>query len=174
VNTTGDTVYLGAGGTSSITTLTVADGIGGGVLTERPGSPTQVGYSPCEIVQPRLSPSLFVVSTNTYELYLYSSGANTSLPVFLDRKSMFAGSYCSMASDPYGKFIYVPKFNDVADYLFGFRVAQGGSTLEPLPLNPLPPENTYTLPTAQPRAMVLRYSHRDREAMQIEPNPVED
>jgi hypothetical protein len=71
----------------------------------------------------------------------------------------------SLATDAYGKFVYVPKID--ADYLFGYSVGTGGSTLEPLPLNPLPPQNTYTLPASQPRAMVLRYSRRDREMLQV-------
>jgi 6-phosphogluconolactonase (cycloisomerase 2 family) len=162
---TGEFVYMTASGTGNVTTFDVAGGTGGGVLTERPGSPSPLGSTPCEIQQPRLSSSLFVISGLSYQLLLVGEDPNTLLPIQLDRQTMFAGSYCSLATDPYGKFVYVPKVD--ADYLFGFSVSAGGSTLAPLPLNPLPPENTYTLPASEPRAMVLRYSRRDREMLQV-------
>jgi 6-phosphogluconolactonase (cycloisomerase 2 family) len=164
-NNTGELVYMAASGTSNITTFDIAGGIGGGVLTERSGSPTPLGNAPCEIQQPRLSPSLFAVSGLSYQLMLLGNDPNTFLPTLQDVQTMFVGSYCSLATDPYGKFVYVPKID--ADYLFGYSVGTGGSALQPLPLNPLPPQNTYTLPASQPRAMVLRYSRRDREMLHV-------
>ena len=164
-NNTGEFVYLAASGTSNVTTFDIAGGIGGGVLTERPGSPTPLGNDPCDIQQPRLSPYLFAISSLSYQVMLLGNDPATLLPTLLDIKTMFVGSYCSLATDPYGKFVYVPKTD--ADYLFGYSIATGGSTLQPLPLNPLPPENTYTLPASQPGAMVLRYSRRDREVLQV-------
>jgi DNA-binding beta-propeller fold protein YncE len=167
VNNTGELVYLAAGGTSNITTMDIAGGIGGGVLTERPGSPTNAGNAPCQIFEPRMALSLFVVSSLSYELRLYAPDPVTSLPEYQDSKTMFVGTYCSIASDPFGKFVYLPNTGNgaVSDYLFGFT--SNGTTLSDLTLNPLPPTNTYTLPAINPRSMVIRYSRRDREIMQI-------
>jgi len=166
VNPSGELVFLAASGTSNITTMDIAGGILGGGLSERPGSPTPAGNAPCQIYQPRLSLSLFAVSSLSYELRLFGSDPNTSLPEWLDTETMFAGSYCSVASDMNGKFVYVPKYDGQSDYLFGFTVTAFGNSLDPLPLNPLPPTNTFTLPSANPRAMVLRYSRHDREILQ--------
>jgi hypothetical protein len=157
------------GGTSNISTFDIAGGTG--ALTQRMGSPTPAGNSPCEIRQPRLSPSLFVVSNLSYEVGLYGTDPATGLPEWLDRGTMFVGSYCSVASDPYGKFIYLPNPGNGADsdYLFGFMTNANGTSLLPLPLStdPLAPINTYTLPALMPRAMVIRYSRRDRETLQV-------
>ena len=165
VNNTGDRVLLAAGGTSNITTFDIASGTG--ALTEHLFSPSPAGNSPCKIKQPPLSPSLFVVSSLSYQIGLYIEDPDSSLPTWLDTGDMFVGSYCDAAFDPYGQFVYVPKFDDIADYLFGFTVGPNGSTLEPLPLNPVSPTNTYTLSAIHPRTMVLRYSRRDREMLQI-------
>jgi hypothetical protein len=152
-------------GTSNITTFDIAGGAG--TLTQRAGSPTPALNSPCYIHQPRLSLSLFVVSSLSYQLGLFGDDLSTFLPTWLDTETMFVGDYCSVATDPYGEFAYVPKFDDVANYLFGFRSASGGSSLEPLPLNPVSPTNTYTLTAQMPRTMVIRYSRRDRELLQV-------
>jgi 6-phosphogluconolactonase (cycloisomerase 2 family) len=165
VNTTGELLYMANSGTSNITTFDIAGGAG--TLTQRAGSPTPALNSPCYIHQPRLSLSLFVVSSLSYQLGLFGDDLSTFLPTWLDTETMFVGDYCSVATDPYGEFAYVPKFDDVANYLFGFRSASGGSSLEPLPLNPVSPTNTYTLTAQMPRTMVIRYSRRDREILQV-------
>ena len=165
VNNTGDRVLMAAGGTSNITTFDI--GSGTGALTEHLFSPTPAGNSPCKLKQPPLSPSLFVVSSLSYQLSLYIEDPDSSLPTWLDSANMFAGSYCDAAFDPYGQFVYVPKFDDIADYLFGFTVSADGMSLQPLTLNPVSPTNTYTLSAIHPRTMVLRYSRRDREMLQI-------
>ena len=164
VNNTGERVYLAASGTSNITTFDIASGTG--ALTEHASSPTAAGNAPCSIYQPPLSSSLFAVSGLSAQLMLFGEDPG-SPPAWLATETMFSGSYCSVGTDPYGKFVYVPKFDGVADYLFGFQVSANGATLEPLTLNPVAPTNTYALSAQQPRAMVLRYSRRDREMLQI-------
>jgi hypothetical protein len=164
VNNSGETVWMTANGTSDITTLNLAGGAG--TLSERPGSPTPTAI-PCSIVQPRLSPFLFAVSWNHSRLMLFGEDPTTLLPTELDHETMFGGSYCGAATDPYGEFVYAPKFDDVADYLFGFTTGTTGSSLEPLTLNPVSPTNTYTLPAQMPRSMVIRNSRRDREVLQV-------
>jgi DNA-binding beta-propeller fold protein YncE len=168
VNSTGELLYMANGGTSNFSTFDIS---GTGTLTERAGSPTPAGSSPCVIHQPRLSPSLFVVSILASDVQLYGSDPGTGLPQWLDTKTMFSGSYCSAASDPYGKFVYLPNSGNSsgADYLFGFMTNANSTALLPLTLNsdPLSPANTYTLPALMPRAMVVRYSRRDREVLQV-------
>jgi hypothetical protein len=84
---------------------------------------------------------------------------------------MFVGSYCSVATDPYGKFVYLPNPGNGSnsDYLFGFQTNANSTALLPVTLttDPLSPANTYTLPALMPRAMVVRHSRRDREVLQI-------
>ncbi len=164
-NITGELVYVTATGSSNVATFDIAGGIGGGVLTPRPGSPTPFTPGPCEIVQPRLSPSIFAASSNAYVIAHWGTDVDTALPTFLGGTSLEAGNYCTVASDPHGRFAYTT--NNNADTLFGFSVDQIGGTFTPLPLSPTPPENRLTTPSREPRAMVLRYSRRDREDTQV-------
>ncbi len=166
INNTGELLYMANGGTSNITTFDIAGG--SGTLTERSGSPTSALNAPCYLHQPPLSPLLLVVSSLSSQLGLFSNDPNTSLPTsLLDTESMFGGEYCSVATDPYGEFAYVPKFDDVANYLFGFRSGPGGSSLDPLLLSAVAPTNTYILTAQKPRTMVIRNSRRDREVLQV-------
>jgi 6-phosphogluconolactonase (cycloisomerase 2 family) len=168
VNAAGDTLYMANSGTSNISTFDIA--AGAGTLTQRAGSPTSALNAPRFLHQARLSPSLFVVSSLSYQLGLFGHDPVTFLPTFLDSEDMFAGSYCSVATDPYGEFAYVPQADGTSNYLFGFRVTAGGTALESLTLNtetPPTPTNIYTLPAQMPCGMAIRYSRRDREVLQV-------
>ena len=57
---------------------------------------------------PRLSPFLFESSALSNYVRMYGSDPNTSLPEFVDDADMYSGSYCSIAADPFGEFVYLP------------------------------------------------------------------
>ena len=140
-----------------------------GSLKALPGqpAPATAGNEPCSMQQAPLSSSLFKVSGSSPALMMFAEEADSSLPKWVASKTLSAGSYCGVATDPYGHFVYVPKFDGAANHLFGFKVGEDGATLEPLALSPSAPANAYALSAAQPRAMVLRNSRRDREILQI-------
>lgn len=125
------------------------------------------GYTPCGIRQPPLSSSLIAVSAKGSQLMLFGVDPDSSRTEWQASEPLASGRYCGSASDPYGRFVYVPNSEDTADQLFGFRVGADGATLEPLPLTASSQANTYALPASGPRAMVLRYSRRDREMLQV-------
>jgi 6-phosphogluconolactonase len=112
-NITGELVYVTASGTSNVATFDIAGGIGGGVLTSRAGSPTAFTPGACDIVQPRLSPSIFAASSNAYVIASWGTDVDTALPAFLSGASLDAGNYCTVASDPHGRFAYTT--NNTAD-----------------------------------------------------------
>ncbi len=165
VNTTGELLYMANAGTSNITTFDIA--AGAGTLTQRTGSPTSALNAPATSIS-----RAFRRRCSWFRISAISSDCSATIR----RRSCPPGwtsRPCSPATIAVwpptrtANFAYVPKSDGVSDYLFGFRIAIGGSSLEELPLNPVSPTHTYTLSAQMPRTMVIRYSRRDREVLQV-------